>query len=148
MRYCPECRRINEGFPERCRYCGSTWGTRFCRRGHPNPSDAAFCGECGSADLSTTAHGGGVINAVLGIGRHRRLIWFIIRISVPLFMLILISKDPARYLPLLLPIFLLIIAFRFALGIIPLWLFKPALKILKPNSKKKIRARKRERREV
>jgi len=55
MRYCPHCQRLNAGQPQLCNYCGRTWHVRLCPRGHENPPDAQFCGNCGSADLSETA---------------------------------------------------------------------------------------------
>ena len=55
MRYCPYCRRLNSGSPVICNYCGRTWYIRLCPRGHENPSNAQFCGTCGSVDLSETA---------------------------------------------------------------------------------------------
>lgn len=55
MRYCPYCRRINEGKPQICNFCGRTWYIRLCQRGHENPYNAQYCGICGSADLTETA---------------------------------------------------------------------------------------------
>ena len=55
MRYCPHCRRLSPGYPVICHYCGRTWYVRLCPRGHENPSNAQFCGACGSTDLSETA---------------------------------------------------------------------------------------------
>jgi len=55
MRYCPNCNRWNSGRPQICFYCGRTWHIRLCPRGHENPPDAQFCGDCGSADLTETA---------------------------------------------------------------------------------------------
>jgi hypothetical protein len=55
MKFCPHCNRWNLGTPQRCRYCGRTWGERICSAGHPNPADANFCGECGRAELSEPA---------------------------------------------------------------------------------------------
>ena len=52
MRYCSYCKRLNTEHPQFCRYCGRTWNTRLCPRGHPNPADANFCGECGNTDLT------------------------------------------------------------------------------------------------
>ncbi len=69
MRYCPGCRRINEGWPERCRFCASNWGVRICKRGHFNPIDAIFCGECGSAEMSEAARGGWLQNRIFGLFR-------------------------------------------------------------------------------
>ena len=148
MRYCPKCQRINEGRPERCRFCGSTWGTRYCRRGHPNPPDAVFCGECGSADLSQTAGGGSIINSIFGIGRHRHLIWLLIKIALPILLILMVAKNPEYFLPFVLPIFILFLAFRFAMGIIPAWLIKPLIRIIKPKNKSKNRVRRRESREA
>lgn len=54
MRYCPYCRRINPGRPIICHFCGRTWYVRLCPRGHENPYNARFCGECGSLDLTDT----------------------------------------------------------------------------------------------
>ena len=55
MRYCPNCHRINAGRPVICNYCGRTWFSRICNRGHANGPDVTFCGECGSIDLSEPA---------------------------------------------------------------------------------------------
>ena len=55
MRFCPYCRRWNRGKPVLCNYCGRSWYVRLCPRGHENPADAEFCGNCGSADLTDTA---------------------------------------------------------------------------------------------
>ena len=55
MRYCPYCRRFNEGKPQICHFCGRTWYVRLCPRGHENPYNAQYCGTCGSADLTETA---------------------------------------------------------------------------------------------
>lgn len=55
MRYCPYCKRLNVGKPQRCRYCGRTWFVKICPKGHINPPEALFCGECGSADLTQPA---------------------------------------------------------------------------------------------
>ena len=55
MRYCPYCRRFNEGKPQICHFCGRTWYIRLCPRGHENPYNAQYCGTCGSADLTETA---------------------------------------------------------------------------------------------
>lgn len=71
MRYCPHCRRLSEEWPDRCRFCARTWNYRICRRGHPNPMNSIFCGECGSADLSTPIIGGKTINRVLGLTHQR-----------------------------------------------------------------------------
>src|SRR5258708_4986148 len=48
MRWCGNCRRLNSGWPTRCRYCAVGFG-RLCPRNHANPSDPqlAFCGESG-----------------------------------------------------------------------------------------------------
>lgn len=55
MKYCPHCRRFNQGNPARCRFCGRTWSYRICNRGHINPPNAIYCGECGSPDLTQTS---------------------------------------------------------------------------------------------
>lgn len=55
MRYCPHCRRFNEGKPTICNFCGRTWYVRLCPRGHENPYNAQYCGTCGSSDLTETA---------------------------------------------------------------------------------------------
>jgi hypothetical protein len=55
MKYCPYCHRWNLDRPQLCNYCGRSWYTRLCPRGHENPPDAQFCGTCGSADLTDTA---------------------------------------------------------------------------------------------
>ena len=52
MRYCPSCGRFNPGRPLICHYCGKSWYYRLCPKGHLNPPDAIFCGECGSSQLT------------------------------------------------------------------------------------------------
>jgi len=131
MRYCPNCRRINEGWPERCRYCGLTWGVRFCRRGHPNPASAVFCGECGSGDMTETAHGGRLINLLFRIFRGRRIfpvIRLIIALTLPFFALGVTASNLDALLPIMVAIAILIGfpgfvgLLRFGLGLLPRWL--------------------------
>jgi hypothetical protein len=55
MRYCTKCARYHPGAPPYCPGCGLTFSVRRCRRGHVNDRGAAYCTECGSADLSTPA---------------------------------------------------------------------------------------------
>jgi len=125
MRYCPNCRRINEAWPERCRFCGLTWNVRICRRGHLNPANAVFCGECGSGDLSNYAHGGEFINAIFGLFHGKSpltLLSLYIKLALPLFILYVIAKNYETLLPLIVGIVILIIALRFAIGQMPSWL--------------------------
>jgi hypothetical protein len=71
MRWCPSCRRISPGQPERCHYCGRTWNLRLCPSGHENPPDSQYCGLCGSARLSEPAQGGNVVNGLFALFQHR-----------------------------------------------------------------------------
>lgn len=36
-----------------CTLCGSSFDVKYCRKLHPNPVTAEYCGVCGSSDLST-----------------------------------------------------------------------------------------------
>lgn len=54
MKYCSFCKRLNSGRPKICMYCGRSWHQRLCSRGHENPSDAQYCGTCGSTELTET----------------------------------------------------------------------------------------------
>src|SRR5258707_14679804 len=54
MKYCPFCKRLNSGRPAICNYCGRSWYHRLCSRGHENPHDAQYCGNCGSTDMTET----------------------------------------------------------------------------------------------
>lgn len=113
MRYCPGCHRLNEGWPERCRFCASTWGVRICRRGHPNPVDSVFCGQCGSAEMSEATRGGWFLNRIFRLfnGDHG---WFryLVKIALVLFVLLILIKNVAFLAPFLIAIGLLVAAFR------------------------------------
>ena len=86
MRWCPTCRRISPGHPDRCHYCGATWNVRLCQSGHVNPSDSLFCGLCGSARLSEPAPGGNFLNGLFALFEHRghiaRALFFIAAIGL------------------------------------------------------------------
>jgi len=131
MRYCPNCKRINEAWPNRCRFCGHTWGVRFCRRGHPNPPNAVFCGECGSGDMTDTARGGGFINLIFNLCKGRRLfpvIRLIIALIIPFLALGVTAGNLETLLPFLVAIAILVGfpgfvgVLRFGLGLLPKWL--------------------------
>lgn len=53
MRYCNSCRKVTSGNPAYCNYCGRSYDTKLCGRGHPNVRSADVCSTCGSHDLST-----------------------------------------------------------------------------------------------
>jgi hypothetical protein len=128
MRYCPNCRRINEAWPDRCRFCGLTWNVRICRRGHQNPANAVFCGECGSGDLTDTAQGGRFLNGVFRLfqgGGPFPFLSLIIKVAIPLLILCVIVQDLEAFLPLMVAIFILISVLRFAVGLLPPWIAKP-----------------------
>lgn len=113
MRYCPSCSRINEGWPERCRFCASTWGVRICKRGHPNPVDAIFCGECGSAEMSEAARGGWLLNRIFGMFRGESG-WFryLLKIGLLLLLILILVKNFILLAPFLIAIGLLLAALR------------------------------------
>lgn len=137
MRYCPSCRRINEGWPDRCRHCQSSFNLSYCAKGHPNPpGSGSFCGVCGSADLSQPATGGRLINAILGFGRHKTILGLIVKLGIPLLLLIAIAKDPERYIWLILPIVFLFLALRLAIGILPFRLVGLFLRLFRSDTKK------------
>jgi len=125
MRYCPNCRRINEAWPERCRFCGLTWNVRICRRGHQNPPNAVFCGECGSGDLTDTARGGRIINGIFSLfrgGGRFPFLTLIVKLSIPILILCVIAQNLETFLPLLVALTLLIGVLRYAVGLLPSWL--------------------------
>lgn len=125
MRYCPNCRRINEAWPERCRFCGLTWNVRICRRGHQNPANAVFCGECGSGDLTDTARGGRIVNSIFGLFEGRGPLPFlmlIVKLAIPILILCVIAQDLEAFLPLLVALVILIGVLKYAVGLLPSWL--------------------------
>ena len=85
MRYCPYCRRINEGNPQICHFCGRTWYIKLCPRGHENPFNAQYCGTCGSADLSDTAGSRSVILVVIKLIISATIGFFLLSLVAALF---------------------------------------------------------------
>ena len=125
MRYCPNCRRINEAWPERCRFCGLTWNIRICRRGHQNPANTVFCGECGSGDLTDTARGGRIINLIFRLfqgGGPFPFLMLIVKLALPLLLLCVIAQDLEAFLPLLVALTILIGVLKYAIGLLPSWM--------------------------
>jgi len=131
MRYCPNCRRISEKWPDRCRFCGRTWNVRICRRGHLNPANTVFCMECGSADLSETAKGGRFINFVLRRFQGRGLrpfIKLVAALTLPFFALGVVTDNLAALLPFLVAIGILlgfpgfVGVLKLGTGLLPSWL--------------------------
>lgn len=119
MRYCPNCKRINEGWPIRCRYCACTWSVRICRSGHENPLGVLFCGECGSADLSTAAPGGRLINWLFRLPQHAGLFGKIILLALPVLLLIVVIRNLNALMPLLFAVTVMILLAKFALNSVP-----------------------------
>jgi len=85
MRYCPYCRRFNEGNPQICHFCGRTWYIKLCPRGHENPFNAQYCGTCGSADLSDTAGSISVILVVIKLIISATIGFFLLSLVAALF---------------------------------------------------------------
>lgn len=85
MRYCPYCRRFNEGNPQICHFCGRTWYIKLCPRGHENPFNAQYCGTCGSADLSDTAGSRSVILFVIKLIISATIGFFLLSLVAALF---------------------------------------------------------------
>jgi hypothetical protein len=85
MRYCPYCRRFNEGNPQICHFCGRTWYIKLCPRGHENPFNAQYCGTCGSADLSDTAGSRSVILVVIKLIISATIGFFLLSLVAALF---------------------------------------------------------------
>ncbi len=125
MRWCPNCRRISEGSPNRCQYCGSTWGRRLCRAGHSNPPDARFCGQCGSARLSDTCSGGGFVNFLLQLPLMFRSLIRIVLWVLPVLLFLSIIADYRAFLTLLVSIVILFLILHLASISLPGWITKP-----------------------
>jgi len=54
MRFCTNCRRITQGEPLFCSFCGRTYEVKLCHEHrHPNPRNARVCSQCGSTDFTT-----------------------------------------------------------------------------------------------
>lgn len=85
MRYCPYCRRFNEGNPQICHFCGRTWYIKLCPRGHENPFNAQYCGTCGSADLSDTAGSRSIILIVIKLIISTTIGFFLLSLVASLF---------------------------------------------------------------
>jgi len=133
MRYCPNCRRINEGWPDLCMFCNRSWSSRICRRGrHKNPGSAIFCGTCGSGDLTETAHGGRFINGIFKLfqgGGLSSFLLLIVKLAFPILIVCAIAQNLDAFIPVLiaLVIFLGVIRYAFnfvrnALSIFPPWM--------------------------
>lgn len=119
MRYCHNCKRINEGWPIRCRYCACTWSVRLCRSGHENPVTALFCGLCGSADLSTAAPGGRLVNWLFRLPQHAGLFGKIMLLALPLLALMVIVQNLNALAPLLIGVTLMILIAKLVVSNLP-----------------------------
>ena len=128
MRYCPNCRRINEQWPDHCRYCGSTWGVKICRGGHLNPAGAVYCGQCGSAHLTQPASGCGLVNLIFGLCRGQGWIRFAIKVAVPICLLVILSKHLELVLPFLVALYVLVSIFKHTFGVLPPWVTGPIMR--------------------
>lgn len=124
MRWCPSCRRISPGQPERCHYCGRTWNLRLCPSGHENPPDSQYCGLCGSARLSEPAPGGYFINWLFRPLNHPGLIVRMLLAVLGIALVITILTNIDSLAPLLLAIAFFVIAFWFARRLLPDWLVR------------------------
>jgi hypothetical protein len=116
MRYCPHCRRFNEGKPQICHFCGWTWYVRLCPRGHENPYNAQYCGTCGSADLTETSGSQSWLFIALKIG-------FLIFVGLSVYFILAalfnLLRPPAisQFLTYVVPICFLIIGVHLALSL-------------------------------
>jgi RNA polymerase subunit RPABC4/transcription elongation factor Spt4 len=120
MKFCPNCRRINEGWPDFCRFCGRSWGIRICRRGrHKNPASADFCGECQSADLSETASGGRIVNWIFGAANHAGALKRLTILVTPILLIAVVFADPDSFVGVIAGIAMLMYAWNLAVGLIP-----------------------------
>lgn len=135
MRYCPSCRRVNEGWPEYCRFCSATWGVRICKRGHVNPPNASFCGECKSAEMSEPARGGRVLNAIFRLPQRRGWLVLILKMAIPIFLFFTIVNNLSLFLPLLVAIYILISMLKFLFGQLPGWLGGPIVRFYRSRTK-------------
>ncbi len=118
MRYCPHCRRFNQGKPPICHFCGRTWHVRLCQRGHENPFNAQYCGTCGSADLTETVGPRSNIFIILKCS-----LWLLLGLSAYFILagLYALLRPPMVYqtLSIILMIALLIICYQFAMSLMP-----------------------------
>ncbi len=142
MRYCPNCRRISEGWPERCFFCACTWNIRKCRSGHDNPHTALFCGTCGSADLSTPALGGRTINWFFHLPYSNKSMLKIVIIGLGLLFIIGIAQNIDAFLPLLLGIIFLLIAGKYLSSFFPIRMTRVIKKLYRWVMGNNTRARK------
>lgn len=130
MRFCPYCRRINEGWPEICRFCAHTWSVARCRSGHINPPGTVFRGECGSVELSSPSGSGGLLNKIFQFPKLlRKLLKFTLYLA-PMLILILVIANFERLLPVLAVLLGLLFILHIMAGLIPSWMVKPVFKAL------------------
>jgi len=130
MKFCPYCNRWNLGSPQRCRYCGRTWGERFCSAGHLNPPDANFCGECGRAELSEPAGRTPLFIRALSLMKPIAIGMLVV---IAIYLLIGLLKavfqsDPASVV---LPVAFLLIAFSLASRFLRINVLKLTIRIIR-----------------
>lgn len=137
MRWCPSCRRISPGQPERCHYCGRTWNLRLCQSGHENPPDSQYCGLCGSARLSEPAPGGYVVNRLFRLFNQPGLIVRTVTAVLGIALVITILTNIDSLMPLLLAIAFLVFVFWLARRLLPEWLVRRVTRRLRSPRRSK-----------
>jgi hypothetical protein len=136
MRFCSHCKRINEGWPIRCRFCACTWSVRLCRSGHENPCTALFCGQCGSPDLSTTAPGGRLINWFFKLPEHCGVIGKILILVLPILILFAVVRNLEAILPLLFALTVMLLLARLVVNGVPSGIRKILMRYFRLATKK------------
>jgi hypothetical protein len=131
MRWCPLCRRISPGQPERCHYCGRTWNLRLCPSGHENPPDSQYCGLCGSARLSEPAPGGYLVNRLFRLFNNPGLIVRTVLAVLGVGLVIALLTNFDNLMPLLLAIAFLVFAIRLTRRFLPDWLVGGISRVLR-----------------
>lgn len=104
MRYCVFCHRLSAGKPNFCPFCSRTYEARICKScKRVNPKQNLYCYACGSQDLSEPAGD---------------IPWWILLLKISfwsflLFLLIGFISNLGSFVPMFIPIVLMLIPFYY-----------------------------------